>query len=126
VLDNTINPELLPPWITEADLDYMSADFARTGFRGGLNYYRNTDRNLGVASALGRRRHPPERSLHRRSRGPFNRFRHQQAPLEAMKTTVPNLQRQVLIEGAGHWIQQERPQQVNTALIQFLQRVAVP
>ena len=43
------------------------------------------------------------------------------APLEAMKTTVPNLERQVLIEGAGHFIQQERPQQVNAALIQFIQ-----
>jgi pimeloyl-ACP methyl ester carboxylesterase len=42
------------------------------------------------------------------------------APLEAMKTTVPNLRRELIIEGAGHFVQQERPQQVNAALIEFL------
>ena len=44
-LDSTIDPEHLPSWLTEADLDYMAADLKRTGFRGGLNWYRNIDRN---------------------------------------------------------------------------------
>jgi pimeloyl-ACP methyl ester carboxylesterase len=41
-----------------------------------------------------------------------------------MKTTVPNLKRQVIIEGAGHYIQQERPKEVNAALIDFLQNIS--
>src|SRR5262249_59182715 len=39
------SPATLPPWITEADVDFYAGEFARTGFRGGLNWYRNIDRN---------------------------------------------------------------------------------
>ena len=42
------------------------------------------------------------------------------ASLEAMPSAVPNLRRTLLIEGAGHWIQQERPERVNAALVEFL------
>ena len=38
-------PEPLPAWLTEADVDFYAGEFARTGFRGGLNWYRNIDRN---------------------------------------------------------------------------------
>jgi pimeloyl-ACP methyl ester carboxylesterase len=38
-------PETLPPWLTEADLDFYTEEFKRTGFRGGLNWYRNMDTN---------------------------------------------------------------------------------
>jgi pimeloyl-ACP methyl ester carboxylesterase len=70
---------------------------------------------LGTASALGRSRHPRGGPVHRRSCRPFNRFTTNKGPLEAMRTSVPNLQRQVLIEGAGHWIQQERPHECQQA-----------
>ena len=39
------NPEKLPAWLTEADVDYYANEFKRTGFRGGLNRYRNMDRD---------------------------------------------------------------------------------
>ena len=39
------NPPSLPPWLTEADVDFYTAEFTRTGYRGGLNWYRNIDRN---------------------------------------------------------------------------------
>jgi pimeloyl-ACP methyl ester carboxylesterase len=35
----------LPTWLGEADLDFYAGEFTRTGFRGGLNWYRNIDRN---------------------------------------------------------------------------------
>src|SRR5207237_695555 len=44
-LDHTIDPEKLPAWITEADIDFYAGEFSRTGFRGGLNWYRNIDHN---------------------------------------------------------------------------------
>ena len=44
-LTRMIDPERLPPWLTEADVDFYADEFARTGFRGGLNWYRNIDRN---------------------------------------------------------------------------------
>jgi pimeloyl-ACP methyl ester carboxylesterase len=38
-------PATLPAWLSEADLDFYAGEFKRSGFRGGLNYYRNLDRN---------------------------------------------------------------------------------
>jgi pimeloyl-ACP methyl ester carboxylesterase len=40
--------------------------------------------------------------------------------LQAMPQLVPNLRRTVMLEGAGHWVQQERPEEVNAALVEFL------
>jgi pimeloyl-ACP methyl ester carboxylesterase len=119
-LDNLINPDRLPAWLTEADLDYMVADIRRTGFRGALNWYRNADRNWELLApwAGAPIRQPAlfiagseDHVIH----GPLGK-----GPLEALKANVPNLRAQLIIEGAGHYIQQERPQQVNEALIEFL------
>jgi len=41
-----------------------------------------------------------------------------------MKRVLPNLKEKLIIEGAGHWIQQERPEEVNAALIRFLKETA--
>ena len=40
-----VNPATLPSWLTEADVDFYAGEFTRTGFGGGLNWYRNIDRN---------------------------------------------------------------------------------
>ena len=45
LLSRLINPDTLPPWLSEADVDFYTGEFARTGFRGPLNWYRNIDRN---------------------------------------------------------------------------------
>ena len=120
LLDGTIDPERFPAWLSDADLDYMVADLTRTGFRGGLNYYRNIDHNWRLlapwAGAVIR-----QRALFiAGSVDPTINGTTGKPQLEAMSTTVPNLQRKVIIEGAGHYIQMERPQQVNAELIQFL------
>lgn len=104
----------------------MAADMIRTGFRGGLNWYRNIDRNWELlaswAGAVIR-----QRALFiAGTEDPVINSPTGKAQLESMTTTVPNLARQVLIDGAGHYIQQERPQQVNAALIKFLHALAVP
>jgi pimeloyl-ACP methyl ester carboxylesterase len=50
------------------------------------------------------------------SRDPVRAF----APAEAMTGLVTDLRSSVVIDGAGHWVQQERPEEVNTALLEFL------
>ncbi len=122
ILENSLEPERPLAWLTDADLDYMAADFKHSGFRGGLNWYRNIDRNWELlapwAGAVIR-----QRALFIAGTedivitGPTGR-----APLAAMPVTVPNLERSLIIEGAGHYIQQERPQLVNDALVPFLRR----
>jgi hypothetical protein len=68
-LDHTIDPLSLPAWISEADIDFYTKEFSRTGFRGGLNWYRNIDRNWELlASWASCRRHRPRALRGRRSR----------------------------------------------------------
>ena len=43
-----------------------------------------------------------------------------QAAFEGLEQTMPGLEKKVLLPGAGHWIQQERPAEVNELLLQFL------
>ena len=48
-----------------------------------------------------------------------------QRALDEMESVVPNLKRKILIDGAGHWIQQERPAEVNAALIDLRASIRV-
>jgi pimeloyl-ACP methyl ester carboxylesterase len=98
----------------------MTAEFSRSGFRGGLNWYRNIDRNWELTA-------PWAGALIRQpalfiagSVDPIISGGFGAAALAALPAAVPGLRRTVLIEGAGHFIQQERPQLVNEALLEFL------
>ena len=114
------HPDKLPGWLTEQDLAVWTENFTRSGFRGGLNYYRNIDRNWELmAPWQGAKIMQPalfiggthDVVLHPKFAGPA---------LKTMPEHVPNLRDTVLLEGAGHWVQQERPGEVNAALIGFL------
>ncbi len=113
-------PVPVPPWLGEADLAVMADAFRRTGFRGGLNYYRNLDRNWELlAPWQGAAIRQPALFI-AGTRDVVIRTPMGRKALEALPQTVPGLRRTVMIEGAGHWIQQERPQEVNAALTSFL------
>ncbi len=122
-LDRTIEPASLPAWLTQDDIATMAAEFARTGFRGGLNYYRNIDRNWELlAPWQGARITPPALFL-AGSRDVVIRSPLGQGALTAMPGLVADLRRSVLLDGAGHWVQQERPEEVNRELVAFLREV---
>jgi pimeloyl-ACP methyl ester carboxylesterase len=123
-LDSTLEPDHLPSWLSDADLDYMAAGLRRGGFRNPLNYYRNIDRNWELLApwAGGVIRQPAlfiAGSEDHVIRGPTG-----EQQLKALPTTVPGLQRSVILEGAGHYIQQERAPEVTTALLEFVQNNA--
>ena len=119
-LANTLDPEHLPAWLTEADLDHMAAEFSRSGFRGGLNWYRNIDRNWELTAPwAGAAIHQPAMFI-AGSLDPIITSSSGAAAVQALPRAVPGLRRTLLIDGAGHFIQQERPQIVNEALIEFL------
>src|ERR1700722_7906292 len=119
-LANTLDPEELPAWLTDADLDHMTAEFSRSGFRGGLNWYRNIDRNWELTAPwAGAKIHQPALFI-AGSVDPIIAGGFGAAALQALAATVPGLRRKVLIDGAGHFIQQERPQLVNQAILEFL------
>ena len=109
-------PERLPPWLAEADLDYYVGEFERTGFRGGLNRYRNMDRDWEELAHLAGAKVQQPALFITGENDPVLGF----TRMDALKTHVPNLREVVMLPGCGHWTQQERPSEVNQRLIEFL------
>ncbi|WP_369386587.1 alpha/beta fold hydrolase [Streptomyces sp. CG1] len=116
LLDPIPEPTNLPSWLAESDLSYYVEEFRRTGFTGALNRYRNVDRDWEDLPALGA---TPVRQPVLFVTGELDtatRF----MDADAMRLYVPNLHGPVVLPGCGHWIQQERPHEVNALLVDFL------
>ena len=110
--------DTLPAWITEEDLDYFTREFERTGFRGGLNWYRNYDRNWELTPFLaGEKLRQPTLYIAGEYDGVLEMRR---AAFDILEETVPNLWKKVVLPGTGHCIQQERPTEVNQLMLEFL------
>lgn len=118
LLDLLVEPDRLPGWLTDADLDYYAAQFARTGFRGGLNWYRNIDRNVRLTPQLEGAQVVQPAFFIAGERDPVLHYRPDF--VGSMRATVPDLRGTVLIPGAGHWVPSERPAEYNAALLGFL------
>jgi pimeloyl-ACP methyl ester carboxylesterase len=117
-LDTTLDPERLPSWLTEADLAVFVHEYQRTGFRGGLNWYRNIDPNWELMAPW-QDATIQQPALFVAGAGD-GVIRGMSKAVDRLPMSVPGLKRKLIIEGAGHWIQQERPAEVNAALIEFL------
>jgi len=119
LLEGMREPEQLPSWLTEADLDYFTGEFERTGFRGGLNRYRNMDRDWEELPQLADAKVQQPALFIAGDRDGVLTF----TSIDAMKANVPNLRRVLMLSDCGHWTQQERPADVNAALIEFLREL---
>ena len=113
----------MPSWLTEGELAVMAAEYRRTGFRGGLNLYRNIDRNWEMLAPWQDAKVERPALFIAGSRDPVINLPTRRAALAEMPSLVPELRRSLIIEGAGHWIQQERPGEVNAALLEFLREL---
>lgn len=118
---SVVMPDRVPAWLPDAELAIYTAEFARTGLQGGLNWYRLRT-TPGFSSELevfaGRQITVPTCFI----AGAQDWGIHQ-APgsLDAMRTRACADFRGVnLIEGAGHWVQQEQPEPVVAGLLEFL------
>ena len=109
-------PPRRPPWLSEQELDVYVEAFERTGFTGGLNWYRNIDRNWELTASVADRRVEQPALFLTGERDPVRRF----MPAEAMRGWVTDLREEILVPGAGHWVQQEQPEVVNAALLMFM------
>jgi epoxide hydrolase A/B len=105
-----------PPWLSEEDLAVYVEAFERTGFTGGLNWYRNIDRNWELTAPLEGRRIEQPALFVAGELDPVRRF----MPAEALDGWVTDLREQLVVPGAGHWVQQQAPAAVNEALLRFL------
>ncbi len=120
LLDVLPEPRGLPDWLPAEDMECFVKSFETSGFRGGLNYYRNLDRNWVNESTLeGRRVEVPALYLVG-ERDTGLAIPGMRELIEAMPVAVPDLRVSRTIPGAGHWLQQEAPGAVNAALLGFL------
>ncbi|MGC9539716.1 alpha/beta fold hydrolase [Streptomyces sp. UG1] len=108
----------LPSWLAESDLDVYAGEFERTGMTGALNRYRNMDRDWAdLADHNGAPLTQPALFLG----GALDASTTWLADaIKAYPTTLPGLRSSNLLDGCGHWIQQERPQETNRLLTDWL------
>jgi pimeloyl-ACP methyl ester carboxylesterase len=109
-------PPRRAPWMSEQALAVYVETFERTGFTGGLNWYRNIDRNWELTAEVGERRVRQPALFLTGEQDPVRSF----MPAEAMHGWVSDLRGEIVVPAAGHWLQQQAPAAVNTALLEFL------
>ena len=110
----------LPAWLSEADLDFYTAQFTRTGFGGGLNWYRNIDRKWELLAPFAGARVKVPALYVAGDRDLVVAFRGMDQLIPNLSRFVPRLSRTLMLPGCGHWTQQERPAEVNAAMVAFL------
>jgi pimeloyl-ACP methyl ester carboxylesterase len=113
-------PATLPAWLSNADLDFYAGEFKRSGFRGGLNYYRNLDRNWELMAPFADVQVTVPALYIAGDRDLVVSFPGMDQFLPNLKHFVPELRNMLMLSGCGHWTQQERPSEVNAAIIEFL------
>jgi pimeloyl-ACP methyl ester carboxylesterase len=109
-------PPRRPRWLSEEALAVYVEAFERTGFSGGLNWYRNIDRNWELTEPFAARRIEQPAMFLTGERDPVRSF----MPHEVMRPLLADLRAEVVVPRAGHWVQQEAPEAVNDALVSFL------
>ncbi len=119
-LDNTVDPETLPSWMSAADVSYYAGEFRLSGFRGPLNWYRSLRLTTELmAPWRGAVIRQPSMFIAGERDGVL-RFPASKAQIERFPTTLPGLRGCHILAGAGHWIQRERSELVDQLLVAFL------
>jgi pimeloyl-ACP methyl ester carboxylesterase len=120
VLLGTVVPPPLPPWLGEADIAFYAGEFARSGFRGPLNYYRVVDRNWELLAAFADVKVTGPALYIAGDNDMVLAAPGMAEVLAKLRELVPALRDIKILPGCGHWTQQERPAEVNAAIIEFL------
>lgn len=120
MFSNLPEPEALPKWLSENDLDFFASEFERSGMRGPLNYYRNHDLTWKLTEGAPTEIHQPAMFLAGANDGVVTMA----APaIEMMPHFVKDLRINRMLPGIGHWTQQEAPEATNAAILEFLKMV---
>ena len=115
-IDRIPEPDGLPAWLRQEELDHYIAEFERTGFTGGINWYRNFDRNWHLTEHLAEAKVEVPSLFIGGTRDPVLIM----SPPAIAEGWLTDHRGDVLVDDAGHWVQQEAPGPVNDALITFL------
>jgi len=118
-IDRLPEPDGLPAWITQDELDHYVTEFTRTGFTGGLNWYRNFDHNWETTAELDGATIAVPCLFIGGTADPVLTFTRR----DRASQVITGPYREVMLDGAGHWLQQERPDEVNARLLEFLKEM---
>jgi pimeloyl-ACP methyl ester carboxylesterase len=121
LLEGLIDPAEFPAWLTPSDLDYYVKEFEGSGFFGPISRYRNHERDFAYLRGFADRKiEQPALFISGTRDLAYNMFRGAADPLVLMRQHVTDLRVADILEGCGHWTQQERPAEVNARLIPWL------
>jgi pimeloyl-ACP methyl ester carboxylesterase len=118
-VDRLPEPEALPDWLSQEDLDVYVDAFRRTGFTGGINWYRNFDRNWERTPQLEGAKVTQHSLFIGGALDPVLVM----TPPTISEGSLTDHRGDVVVDDAGHWVQQEKPAEVNAALIGFLDSI---
>jgi pimeloyl-ACP methyl ester carboxylesterase len=119
-LTHVPDPQVLPRWLRQGDIDLYVEQFTLSGFRGGLNWYRNIDRNWELMAAFTRAQITVPALYMAGERDLVLAFPRMREIVADLQRFIPKLRDTIVLSGCGHWIQQERPEQVSDTMIEFL------
>jgi pimeloyl-ACP methyl ester carboxylesterase len=114
-------PETLPAWISEEDIDVYVGGLTQGGLFGPVSFYRNMDANWERSKDIAPSVYAMPTGFITGSLDPVNQM--MPGAAEAMAEALPDFRGSTVVEGAGHWVQQERPAETNAALLAFLASV---
>lgn len=118
-IDRIPEPAALPNWISQNEFDHYVSEFTRSGFTAPLNWYRCFDLNWELTATTAAATIAVPSLFIGGGADPTLAY----TPRHRVGEVVTGEYRELMIEGAGHWIQQERPDDVNAALLDFLSRL---
>jgi len=111
-------PEVLPAWLTREDIRHYAEQFDASGWFGPLSYYRNLDANYEAMKGFSADQVTMPTFFITGEKDGVRRM--DPRGIERMESTLPDFRGAVVIDGAGHWVQQERPHEFTDALLGFL------
>jgi pimeloyl-ACP methyl ester carboxylesterase len=111
-------PDTLPDWVTEADVDVYADAFKQSGFFGPVSFYRNMDANWARSNGIPASVYAFPTGFITGSLDPVNFM--MPGAAEEMAKLMPDFRGATIVDGAGHWVQQEKPAETNAALLAFL------
>ena len=120
LLDGLVDPDPFPAWLTPQELDYYVGEFERSGFHGPISRYRNHERDFGYLHAYSTRKIEQPALFIGGSRDLAFNMLGRGDPIATMRQHVTDLRGADVLEGCGHWTQQECPAEVNARLIPWL------
>ncbi|KAK1663985.1 hypothetical protein QYE76_052144 [Lolium multiflorum] len=114
----------LPAWLSEEDISYYADKFEKTGFTGGLNFYRCMDLNWELSAPW---TGAPIKVATKFIVGDLDALYHTPGVKDyihkgGFKANVPNLEDVVILEGVGHFLNQEKPAEVSEHICEFFSK----